>query len=530
MTAAVGFVTPTAAAPLAALKDISTIGFDTVSIVSSDCLNDTFTFTATSTSSGTFPGTLTEVGTVVFGPALPSSSSRSVLSYTSTFAIAGPAGSVEGTTQLLEPPTGFFGSLAPNQGICIDGGNLEVQVETTYSATITLPDNTVVADNGVGRVFAGVDRAVSPSNVTALDLESTAGYPQPDPGLVTVRVEGVVEYVSNVSVSVGDPYVLEYTFEQSTPATYRTRIFASFPAITAMSLQLGGSTITSPTGQISVADSVNDEYRADAYETLTETGVPIGPAAPEQLFLQTGGGDFITELGIPLDPSLLTPQYRYVAITYRDPNCHLDDCPEGLVQMTIDSIAVVPSGPDADGDGVADNIAVLDGDGNPIPGAFTDGSGTVGTIVNGSGLLVEDAPVPDGVRITTTTTEVTVRMCGLFNVRLSPGSDVTLTCGSVRAEVAAGQATVDLGTTGSVTIPTGGEATVDLLESGDHVVANNGVTAVSVTRNGVTTSLGGGATTYSAPQTGAQCRNDGWRVYGTFRNQGACVLFVSKRR
>ncbi len=200
--------------------------------------------------------------------------------------------------------------------------------------------------------------------------------------------------------------------------------------------------------------------------------------------------------------------------------------------MTVDSMTLVTTGPDADGDGVADSIAALDGNGAPITGAFDDGSGTIGSIVSGTGVLVEDAPAPDGVRITTTnaTSEVTIRMCGLFNVRLSPGSDVTLTCGSVTAVVSAGQATVELGATGSVTIPTGGQATVDRLTSGDYVVTNKAETALVVTRNGVTTSINGGATTYSAPQTQAQCKKDGWRVYGNFKNQGGCVSFVSTRR
>lgn len=532
----VGFVSPSSAAPVAALTNVTSLGLGTVSILSSACNGDgsgTFTFTATSQATGSIPGTLTEIGTVTLGPPPPTDSSPRALSYSSTFEITGPAGTVVGTTQMLEPPTGFFGSLSANNGRCIDGGNMEVTVETTYSATITLPDNTVVNDFGVGRVFAGVGRHVSPSNATHLELESSAVHATPDPGLVTVRTEGVVNYVDNVDVAIGDPYVLEYTFEQSTPASYRTRTFASFPAVTNMSLQLGGSTISSPSGQISVANFSNDEYGVSAYETLTETGNSLFPGSPYHLQLHSGGNNIIAGLDIPLDPTVLNPQYRFVAVEYRPPNLDCEDSQcRGLVQMTIDSMTLVTSGPDGDGDGVADDIAALDGNGAPISGAFDDGSGTNGSIVSGSGVLVEDAPAPDGVRITTTnaTSDVTVRMCGLFNVRLSPGSDVTLTCGSVTAVVFAGQTIVELGATGSVTIPTGGQATVDRLTSGDYVVTNNATTALIVTRNGVTTSLDGGATTHSAPQTQAECKNDGWREFGNFENQGRCVSFVSSRR
>jgi hypothetical protein len=303
-----------------------------------------------------------------------------------------------------------------------------------------------------------------------------------------------------------------------------------------MSLELGGSTITSPSGMIAVS-RFGDEYRVDAYQTLSETGTPVGPLAPEQLFLEMGGGEFISELGIPLDPTILATDYRYVAVRFRDSSCASPfpwECPRGLVQMTIDSLTSVPSGPtgpDGDGDGVADDIAALDVGGNPVAGSFDDGAGTVGTIVSGSGgdLLVEDAPAPDGVRITTTAA-VTLRMCGPFTVQLTAGSDVTLTCGSVTVAVASGQAAVELGPTGSVTVPAGGEATVDVLLSGDYTVDNGGTVPITVVRNAVTRTLAAGATTASAPQTRNDCMRGGWQAYGTFRNQGACVSFVSTRR
>lgn len=539
LTAAIGVAAsatsaPAVAAPVAALTDFTSIGFGTVVVDSSACLPDgsgTFTFTATSDATGSFPGTLTETGTVVFGPAQQQPSYTPVLAYSSTFEIVGPAGTVNGTTQLLEPTTGFFGSQTLNQGWCIEGGNREVQVETTYAATITLPDGTEVSDVGVGRVFAGVGRSVSPSNVTTLDLESTAGYPSPDPGLVTVRAEGVVEYVDGVAVELGDPYVLEYTFEQSTPASYRTRTFASFPAITSMTLTLGGSTVTSSTGTIAVSTG-SDEYRVDAYQSLTESGGPLGPTAPNQVFLQMGGSDLVTELGIPLDPTVLAASTRYVAITYRDLSCppFFSGCPDGVVQMTVDRLTLVPAGPDADGDGVADDIAALDGNGDPIAGSFVEADGTSGSIVSGTGVLVEDAPTPDGVRVTTTSEPVTLQVCGGFTVRLGPGSDVTLTCGSVTVEVASGEAVVDLGTTGSVTVPTGGVATVDRTTRGDYVVTNDSTTAVTVVRGGVTTSLAGGATTSSVPQTRSDCTRNGWRAYGRYVDQGSCIKFVRAKR
>lgn len=370
--------------------------------------------------------------------------------------------------------------------------------------------------------------------LAALLVSSPASAAEPD--VVIFRVEGVVNLVERVDgVQVGQAYELEYTFDGATAASYSTAIFATYPAVTAMSLKIDGVLVASSSGgTISIANDVSnyDLYRAD-FSPLVEEVANLGPAPLGEVFLEMqavalgGPTDAITSLALPLsppDPAEYTRYAPYVAFGYFDRDCDEDedDCPDGLVQGSVDTITLVPPGPpdpDLDDDGVADAI------GTGIAGGFTDGT-TFGRITTGTGVLVEDAGTPAGVRITTTadaTSPVQLQVCGFFSLSLSPGSDVTITCGSVTAVVTSGTTRIDIGAGGFVTVAAGGDATVDQLPGGDYVVVNNATVAVDVTRGGVTTSLPAGGATYSAPQVKADCKKGGWRVFGVFNNQGQCI-------
>ncbi len=379
---------------------------------------------------------------------------------------------------------------------------------------------------------------------TVLVAPAAPAFAQTAATEVTFRVEGSVRSASNVTgVAVGNRLVLEYTFAPATPSDYTTDVFAIYPAVTSMTATVGDSyRLEATSGTISVADNYGlnggsgDEYRAQ-FTGLTESP-PIGPVLPgggslppSEVFLQMtdaaeqGLADGIVGLDLPStapDLGLFGDYPPYFAISFTDPACDddvFDECPSGLMEATVDSITVVSQGPDADGDGVADDI------GTGVAGGFHDGGNTGGQILTGTGILVEDASAPAGVRITTTEA-ATVQVCG-FNLSLSAGSDVVITCGSVTAVVTAGTTTIDLNPGSSVTIPAGGDVTVDQMADGDYEIVNNGTEPISITRAGVTSTLAGGATEYSAPQQRSDCLKGGWKKYGLFADQGRCIAAVS---
>ncbi len=95
--------------------------------------------------------------------------------------------------------------------------------------------------------------------------------------------------------------------------------------------------------------------------------------------------------------------------------------------------------PDADGDGILDAVDI-DGGTGASPGVFGDAyvNGTIVSVPAGWSVLVSDKADPDGVRIKVEGVagieRVTLSVCG-FTLKVSAGSDVVLTCGSVEIEV-----------------------------------------------------------------------------------------------
>jgi hypothetical protein len=154
---------------------------------------------------------------------------------------------------------------------------------------------------------------------------------------------------------------------------------------------------------------------------------------------------------------------------------------------------LAPPDPDADDDGVADAIQVA-------PGAFDDGAGTSGAIVDAAGLevLVEDADdMTDGVKITVGpgSGKATFSICG-FTVRVSAGSEVVITCGSVTVEVVEGSAEIALDDPNVVvSVPEGGSAKVTDDGGTFFTVQNLGGTDLTVTADGTSTTVPAGETT-----------------------------------
>lgn len=158
---------------------------------------------------------------------------------------------------------------------------------------------------------------------------------------------------------------------------------------------------------------------------------------------------------------------------------------------------VDPNTTDADGDGITD---ATDLDPNTVSTGFSDGTGTTGSVTaNPSGLTitVADAPAPEGVQVSVGpgSGQVTLTVCGGFTIRLNPGTTLSLTCGSVRLDVATGQAQVLLGDgTTVVTVPAGAEAKVTDSGGGSYAVENL-AGAPTVTVDGVTSAIAPGSTT-----------------------------------
>jgi hypothetical protein len=132
-----------------------------------------------------------------------------------------------------------------------------------------------------------------------------------------------------------------------------------------------------------------------------------------------------------------------------------------------------------------------------VTGTLAAGLGLTGSIVSipsGFTVSIVDEPDPDGVTLTVTgsgTEKVQLSVCGGFTVRLSAGSEVTLTCGSVIANVTTGTAEI-VAPGGSVAVEVGAGGTAELDENGD--AANLGTTPITVTVGATTQTIAPGET------------------------------------
>jgi probable HAF family extracellular repeat protein len=159
---------------------------------------------------------------------------------------------------------------------------------------------------------------------------------------------------------------------------------------------------------------------------------------------------------------------------------------------------------DVNGNGIEDVLEVIG-----LPGAFADDNApdpTFGSIesANGNVVTVADAPAPDGVRITVTgpvpADKATFSVCGM-TLKLAPGSDVIVTCGSLTVTVVAGAAEVVVGDgLVVVMVPQGATAKISDLGDGSYFVENLGASGdVTVSVDGSpSTVTPGQSTTVSA--------------------------------
>lgn len=143
---------------------------------------------------------------------------------------------------------------------------------------------------------------------------------------------------------------------------------------------------------------------------------------------------------------------------------------------------------DANANGIDDVLEVVG-----QPDAFADDNTptpTYGSVIDANGhvVTISDEAAPDGVRIAvggTGVTRSTLSVCGM-TLKLAPGSEVVVTCGSLTVSVVSGAAEVTVGSgTVVVTVPQGATAKVTDLAGGSYRVDNLGDAGnVSVAVNG----------------------------------------------
>jgi hypothetical protein len=130
-------------------------------------LGNTFTFDVSGTATGAYPGPYNENGSVTVTGPIPTD-------FTASFTITATSGPQSGDTvvgmKVFAPPT------APSIAVCVDG--LALNVNSTYSATITLPSGESFCDTGTAVTNIGV---FSPGSFSET-FTSTAATPIPTGG------------------------------------------------------------------------------------------------------------------------------------------------------------------------------------------------------------------------------------------------------------------------------------------------------------------------------------------------------------
>jgi streptogramin lyase len=172
-----------------------------------------------------------------------------------------------------------------------------------------------------------------------------------------------------------------------------------------------------------------------------------------------------------------------------------------FTNTTLDTIGRIQAlATDGDGDGIEDTIDT----GN---GTFQDAGTTAGTIdANGFTVTVTDLPDPAGVRVTVAGSGAGKAKIAFFNptsatpcgtVRLAPGDDARVTCGSITVEVLVGSAEVVLSDDTTLTVDEGEVATIAISSDGSFVVTavSGGDGQVTLTSAGVSTGVAPSAAT-----------------------------------
>lgn len=201
---------------------------------------------------------------------------------------------------------------------------------------------------------------------------------------------------------------------------------------------------------------------------------------------------------------------------------------------------VGPMAVDTDRDGIADLIDVQPA----IPSAAfneTPTGPTLGQVLSDGGLMVTvvDAVPPTGVTVAAVgggpgaVAQVEGFCTPSLILDLTAGDRMELTCSSPTVRVLSGPVTIHVpGFPAVVSVPTGSTAKLSVLATGELQVQNiAGGASISVTVGNMTTLVraGGSYLVSALPTCTDQCKHGGWKSFGSFKNQGDCVRFVTTK-
>jgi hypothetical protein len=251
----------------------------------------------------------------------------------------------------------------------------------------------------------------------------------------------------------------------------------NFPDLTSASAEGGTTTIEG-----SLSSQANESYRIEFFSSPACDPSGYGEG---EVFLgatsETTNGSGLVPFSVELPVSVAPGEVVTATATDEGNNTsEFSAC-----------VTVAAANADGDSDGVEDSIDVG-------AGAFDDGSGTSGSITDANGLdvLVSDADDSgDGVKITvsgSSAVEASFTVCG-FQIQISGGSEIVITCGSVTLEVVEGSAEIVLGT-GVVVSVSGEGSIVKVTDEGGtfYSIENLGPAVVTVIVDGTPAPLPAG--------------------------------------
>ena len=410
-------------------------------------------------------------------------------------------------------PNGGPGDIAidPTTGHALAvGGSIERQIWVVNGSTLALetpiplpiPAYRIAVSAELGRVYVGGPEDEDSSgnqtySVYAIDLATGAvvgqvqmpTFPQE---LVVDDAAGRVYVASGSSIGVLDSLTLQ---PLPTIGMSASVYELAFDEVNGLLYAL----LDAPS--VAIVDTATASVVGSLPSSGAAFGIAVDPGADRVLVMRGNPSVLqVFEGGALVDE--ITPegtQPRYPQVNWATGSVWVSDELTG----TLSIIAFGPAPPDldADDDGTLDDIDADGGSGTSPAGSFSDDTGdsftTTGSVTDTAGLAftLADAPDPDGVTVTVGpgTGRVTLSVCGGFTLRVNAGSEVVVTCGSVRAQAVSGGASIVLGNGVTVIdIPSGGEAKVSGTEAAGYSVVNLGTTSITVTVDGTQATLPAG--------------------------------------
>jgi hypothetical protein len=407
---------------------------------------------------------------------------------------------------------GFRGSVGtPPNGAVVDGATQSLAA--TFALPLAPASASFNADAAVdtlhdrvyvsappGTNVAVVDGASS-SVAATIDLFALTGYAGAFPTGLAVDPVGELLYAT-VQTSNAPDYAVAVVDVGSFPATLAGTI--PLPAAaTALAFDETTGLLYAPTSagllEIDPATQTITRQAPLISTSSTNDDLQLDPTADRLYLLRTGSVTEVDLADLSETSSVSLPELWSFAV---DPDSQrlyagwsdLTTSPQTAMVSTF-GLGCVSTPPDADDDGIADDVD-SDGGAGTAPAGFADDTGdgktTSGTLTSGT-VTVDDVADPKGVRITATSDAV-LSVCGPpgFDLELPAGAAVTITCGSVVVENVVGPGTVVVRTPNGSVAAAFQEGDAGEVSENGTVAASSGV--VTVTVDGVATDVVPGST------------------------------------